>query len=274
MKKKILLIVSTLIFLLCGCSLQNGNKNYPQYFLPIIEELESSRDKYRQTAALPIDVWWDMGSFGGGTCADKIFSCYINGEYYSFDSGNLLSDTDEWDWDAIGIFSDETTNKTFVIFHHFDTVSETKEIPSLILLEFDTDNPEDYIMTPFDVPVLNWTDACYRIGNNIYIAAADNNFASINLDTKELSFCEEEYLFSDSLINEYYGETPYHMCGFRATLDQNDIIVYSAFVSEALDTTPAGMVSVAYEDSQPIAYMVIDLTKERLRDGVKITLLD
>lgn len=243
---------------------------YPKYFLPIIEELESSRDVYMQTIAPPIYTYWDEGVTGGGKYEDAKFSCYIDGETYSFDGNDLLSDTEKWDWDVIGIYPDEITNKTYVIFHHFDVESETIENPALILLEFTTNNPSEYVMYPYETSdLLYWVHTCYRIENHIYIAT-ENDLVSIDLDTKELRFCEEEKNYTNDLVKQYYAETPYEMYQFRATLQQDDTIVYSAFVSDAFDDTPVGLVAVAYEKGEPIAYMIVDLTEEDIRSNLKI----
>lgn len=257
--------------ILCGCFSKNNNASYPEFFSPIIEELENSRDVYLQTIAPPISTWWDTGISGSGKYADTEFICHINGESYSFACNDFPPNADNCSWEVIGIFPDEATSKTFVIFHHFSIASTACEHPTLILLEFFNDDPNKYTITPYESSArFNWFHICYRIENNIYIAAADNNFGSINLNTHTLSYCEEEYYFTNDLVLQYYAQLPYHMCQFRATLQQDDIIVYSAFISEAYDVIPIGLISVAYENAQPIAYMFIDLTTENLRNKLEI----
>ncbi|MBQ7943491.1 MAG: hypothetical protein IJ326_05445 [Lachnospiraceae bacterium] len=243
---------------------------YPKYFLSIIEELETSRDVYMQTITSPIYTYWDEGVTGGGKYEDAKFSCYIDGETYSFDGNDLLSDTEKWDWNVIGIYPDEIANKTYVVFHHFDVESETIENPALILLEFTTNNPSEYTLYPYETSdLLYWIHTCYRIENSIYIAT-ENALVSIDLDTKELRFCEEEKNCVNDLVKEFYAQTSYEMYQFQATLQQDDTVVYSAFVSDAFDDTPVGLVAVAYEKGKPIAYMMVDLIEEDTRSNLKI----
>ncbi len=246
---------------------------YPKYFLSIIEELETSHDVYMQTIAPPITTYWDEGVTGGGKYEDAKFSCYIDGETYSFDGNDLLSDTEKWDWDVIGIYPDEIANKTYIILHHFDVESETIENPALILLEFTTNNPSEYTMYPYETSdLLYWVRTCYRIENNIYIAT-ENDLVSIDLNTKELRFCEEEKNCVNDLVKEFYAQTSYEMYQFRATLQQGDTVVYSAFISEAFDDMPVGLVAVAWEKGEPIAYMIVDLTEGDIRENKKQTVI-
>lgn len=268
MKKRFTLFI--ILFLsLCNCSSKNSNVSYHEYFSPIIEELENFYDVYSQNLAPTISTWWNMGISGGGKYADTEFICYINGKSYSFSDNNLFPNTNDYNGEVIGIFPDEITKKTFVIFHHFDVSSKTNEYPTLILLEFVNDNPSKYTLTPYESSgELNWFPSCYRIENKIYIAAADNTLAAINLNTHELSYFEDEYHYTNNLVQQYYAQTPYQMCQFQAVFQQNDIVVYSAFISEAFDITPVGLISVAYRDSQPIAYIIVDLTVKDLRKNL------
>lgn len=269
--KKSFIVLLTLFLLLSGCSSKNNNTSTPEFFAPVIEELENSREVYLQTIAPPISAWWDSGISGGGCYADNEFVCNINNESYSFAYSDFTSEPDDCSWEVIGVFPDEVNGKTYVLFHHFSVDEETCGHPTLTLLEFLDDDPEQYTITPYESSEeFNWLQICYRIGNNIYIAGADNYFGFIDLDTRTLSYCREEYDFAEALVLEKYAQSPYHMFQFRATLQQDDIIVYSAFISEADDSEPVGVVSVAYENAKPIAYMFVDLTQTDISGNVTI----
>ena len=284
MKRKIarLLVLSTLILSFYGCASGKADQTYPSYFEPVIQELTTGWTDYREghpTSGL-MDVFCDGGMFNGGREENGLFISYIEYEkdtepkFVFFRLKELLTDAeaDEWDWASAGAFLDEEQGKTYLCYYDFNDLTNAGERdPQLILVEFDTEDPENYQATPYAVEprnIFSWYCEGYRIGDDLYIAGQEE-LGAIDLNTKEFRYCREEKSWAEEYAQKVYGEGSYYLRAFRGILEQDDVTVYSAEVAEAIDVPAVGMVFVAVRGNQPIAYMSVDLTAEDITQGVK-----
>lgn len=284
MKRKIarLLVLSTLILSFYGCASGKADQTYPSYFEPVIQELTTGWTDYREghpTSGL-MDAFCDGGMFNGGREENGLFISYIEyekntePEFVFFRLKELLTDAeaDEWDWASAGAFLDEEQGKTYLCYYDFNDLTNAGERdPQLILVEFDTEDPENYQATPYAVEprnIFSWYCECYRIDDNLYVAGEDT-LGVINLSTGEFDYCRDEYALAEEYAQKVIGEETYYMRTFRAILQQDDVTVYSAEIAEANDSPAVGMIFVAIRDNQPIAYMSVDLTAEDITQGVK-----
>ncbi len=271
--KQQLLFLGIMVPLLCGCS-SNGQE-YPEYFAPIVRELETSPE----TIIPVMDVKWDKGiDYYSDEYANKIYACSINNVEYEFSLEDELESAKQWHWSTAGIFSGEE-EMTYICLND-NTVMYGDDIPQspqLLLIEFSTNKPEEYQVWSYTVePVyaFGWDVICYQLQNHIYIAG-EKELASINLDTKEYDCYNEEYAYAEKYIKDKYGEEPYHIFYFRAVLEQDDVIVYSVEVDESFDElSPIGMLYVAFRDHNPIANMYVDLTNDNVMDNILIELME
>ena len=264
-----------------------GKNDYPEYFSPIVQEIEASRNDIRETQFYSMSKWWE-DSIGAGAYEDKVFTCYIDGEYYPFDLKDELTDSQEWAWLAAGVFHREAESRMYVCLNDFNAVPSGMEQivrnPQLILIEFSTDNPKDYQVTSYAVEPYGafvWVDGmCYRIGNRIYLksGSAPYDLGVINLDTKQFHYCVDEYsalkVYAERFIQEKYAGENYSMYSLSGTFEQDDVIVYSATITEASDVAPVGIVFSAYRDNDLIAYMGVDLTTVEVEDGIEVEIVE
>ena len=222
----------------------------------------------------------DSGVTNGGREENGLFISYIEyekdtePEFVFFRLKELLTDAeaDEWDWASAGAFLDEEQGKTYLCYYDFNDLTNAGERdPQLILVEFDTEDPENYQATPYAVEprnIFSWYCEGYRIGDDLYIAGQEE-LGAIDLNTKEFRYCREEKSWAEEYAQKVYGEGSYYLRAFRGILEQDDVTVYSAEVAEAIDVPAVGMVFVAVRGNQPIAYMSVDLTAEDITQGVK-----
>lgn len=261
--------------------------DYPEYFSSIVQEIEASRDAIRELPFYSMSKWWE-DSIGVGAYADKVFTCYIDGEYYPFDLKDELTDSQEWKWIAAGVFHREGENRVYACLNDFNAVPSGMEQivrnPQLLLIEFSTDEPQNYNVTPYTVEPYGafvWVDGmCYRIGNNIYIKSksAQYDLGVINLDTKQFHYCVDEYSameeYAEKFIQEKYAGENYAMYSLSGTFEQDGVIVYSATITEASDVAPVGIVFSAYRDNDLIAYMGVDLTTDEVENGIEVEIVE
>ncbi|MBQ8279457.1 MAG: DUF4825 domain-containing protein [Roseburia sp.] len=216
-----------------------------------------------QTASVE-NVYWN-----GHYDEDAKSYVFKNGEEtYVYDLADVLNSSDDWNWVTAGIFFDDDNEKTYLCLTDFNYV-DGKEVHrnlQTLLIEFPKDNPNDYKVTAFEEG-LAWIDRCYFIKDTIYIRG-ESLLLALNVDTKELRSCKEERTLLEAYAQEEFGG--YHIFFFDAIRKQNDMIVYSAVVSEAEDVTPVGMVFVTYKDGKPIGYMSADYSAENATDGITI----
>lgn len=282
MKKKSALLLSALILILCGCTLEKADPGCPSYFQPILQKLTTDWTDYREggfPTSLLLDALCDNGMTNGGREENGIFTCYVkpendmDGDYVTFDLRELLTDEEDWEWASAGAFNDKDKGKTYICYYDSNLLTKVEEKDiQLILVEFDTDAPENYQATPYSVEPqdsFSWYCRCYRIDDNMYVAG-EEELGVINLNTKKFDYCRDEYALAEGFAQKVIGEETYYMRTFRAILQQDDVTVYSAEIAEAMDTPAVGMIFVAIRDDQPIAYMSIDLTTDDIGDGVEI----
>lgn len=260
------------MLLLCGCSAQKEDESCPEYFKPILQELELNREEIKLgRRGSVIDNWMDMGGDGGGIYSDsdnlnKVFPVYIDGERITFDLKDELTNADHWDWMEAGAFFGEGHVETYILLSDFNITGDDMRNPQMLLLEFPADDPEAYQVTPYTVEpasLFAWVDSCYRMGNKLYIASHEN-MGIIDLETKELHVCSEEHAAMEKYAEETQkmaSEEGYGVWFFRAILERDGVTVFSAEISEGNDAPyPAGLIFTAFRDNEPIAYMSVDLT--------------
>ena len=263
----------------------DGKNDYPEYFSPIVQEIEASRNDIRETMFYSMSKWWE-DSIGVGAYEDKVFTCYIDGEYYPFDLKDELTDSQEWDWMTAGVFHREGEDRAYACLNDFNAtpsgMEPTVRNPQLILIDFSMDDPKDYNVTPYTIEPYGefvWVDVCYRIGNNIYIKSESAyDLGVINLNTKQFHYCIDEYSameeYAGKFIQEKYAGENYSMYSLSGTFEQDGVIVYSATISEADDVPPVGIVFSAYRDNELLAYMGVDLTTAEVSDGIEVELVE
>ncbi|MCH5249936.1 MAG: hypothetical protein J1E98_08380 [Lachnospiraceae bacterium] len=266
-------------------SYTEGKTIYPEYFAPIVQEIEASRDDIRESLFYSMNKWWE-DSIGVGAYEDKVFTCYIDGEYYPFDLKDELTDSQEWEWMAAGVFYREGENRAYACLSDFNPTPSGMEPvvrnPQLLLIDFSMDDPKDYNVTPYTIEPYGefvWVDVCYRIGNNIYIKSESAyDLGVINLNTKQFHYCVEEYSamkeYAEKFIQEKFAGENYSMYSLSGTFEQDGVIVYSATITETSDVAPVGIVFSAYKDGKLLAYMGVDLTTAEVSDGIEVELVE
>ncbi len=280
MGKKILLCAITVSLVLSGCSL-GASADCPAYFTPIIEEMEENPEKYLNTGCFVIDKWWTQG-VQSGTYDDKVYTSYFDGVTQEFDLSDVLQETDTWTWLTAGAFQTKGEERTYIALIDFNLTLEdgTEPSPQIMLLDYATDNPKDYQVTPYTVEPAKefcWVEQCYRMNDKIYIGSsgavgsdgAMHHLGRIDLTTREFYDCKKEWQAISSYAESKFEEG-YYPNFFRTVLEQDGITVYSASISEANDTPCIGAVLMAYQNDTPIAYMTVDLTAEKIADGLEI----
>ena len=291
--KKYRIVISVLLIIcvagvasdLLMTSYTEGKTIYPEYFAPIVKEIETSRDDIRETMFYSMSKWWE-DSIGVGAYEDKVFTCYIDGEYYPFDLKDELTDSQEWAWMAVGVFHREGENRAYACLNDFNPTPSGMEPvvrnPQLLLIDFSMDDPKDYNVTPYTIEPYGefvWVDVCYRIGNNIYIKSESTyDLGVINLNTKQFHYCIDEYSameeYADKFIQEKFAGENYSMFSLSGTYEQDGVIVYSATITETSDVAPVGIVFSAYRDGELLAYMGVDLTTAEVSDGIEVELVE
>lgn len=275
MKRGSIWLIFALFLFLCGCIEKKDVETCPEYFESVIHVVETSHEAIRETLYFTMDEWWEK-SMGTGVYKDEKYTCYIDEKAYIFDMKAIALDEKQW-WETAGIFQHSGEDRIYICLYdaNITYVEETATTLQLILIDCAVDDPQDYQITPYSVEpsyLFNWVNNCYRIGDYIYIAGQEE-LGAINLQTKQLYCCRNEYLYLEEYAQEKYGEKPYHIYHFNATLEQEDVIVYSAAVSQANDISPIGVVCIACKDGKPIAYMSINLATDEIKENVDIEVL-
>jgi len=271
MKKRTVFLVCILILILFGCSTETEEAVCPDYFAPVLQEIEAS-DGYISPV---MTKWWVQSLSFSEDYADKIYTCDIEGTAYSFNLQNELTDAEEWYWSTAGIFADK--DKRYICLHDYNILYDESIIqtPQLLLIEFSIENPGKYQIYSYTVEpsdLFGWDVVCYCIGDNIYIAG-EAELAVINLSSKQLRYCTEENNALQNLVNEKYGREIYHTFLFRAIFEQDDVVIYSAQISEAIDTPAIGMMYIACKDGEIVSYLSVNLSAEQTKEDIKIKLL-
>ena len=188
MKRKIALplLLSFLVFSFGGCASKKAEQAYPSYFEPVIQELTFGWTTYREghpTSGLT-DAFCDSGLFNGGREENGLFISYIEYEkdtepqFVFFHLDDLLTDAeaDEWDWASAGAFCDEEQGKTYLCYYDFNDLTNAGERdPQLILVEFDTADPENYQATPYAVEPRNIFSMGFRLSNILVMSFSRRN---------------------------------------------------------------------------------------------------
>lgn len=240
----------------------------PIYFAPIVQELESAGDE----AAFVMNRWWDKGLDWSEEYADKTYTCTIEENTHVFSLEEELSGAEQWYWQGAGVFC--TEGKTSICLRDFNIMYDenTVQAPQLLLLEFSDENPAEYEVTPYEVDpadLFGWDVECYRIGDNIYLAG-ETALAAVNLQTKQFSYCREEYAQAREYVMQKNNGEPYEIFLFRAVLEKDGVVVYSAKLAQDIDMPPTGMIYIACRDGKAIAYMTVELTEDNGAGSIEI----
>lgn len=280
--KKGLFLLSGLVLFCTGCSTARPESSVPAYFAPIAQELESDWEnimdelpEFNAISTWRAEEWPWTGHFEGNT-----YQAYCDGEWLTpFDLEDELVDSQEGDpWrNILGVYQESGSDNLYVCLNASDLVWDQQESEhiykndQILLLEYSTSQPQNYQVTakyrnPQYSPGIN--PYTYCLGDRIYISADYNKLMAIDLNTKELSYCDEEY----KAINEYAVEKfDKGAVSFAVVYEQEDVTVYSGAVmnDEAVPAT-RGMVFVAFRDGKPIARMCADFTAGGSAEGIEI----
>ncbi len=281
MKKGVFFLIGLLSFL-TGCTIAKAENFVPTYFASLMQELESDWEnimvelpEINTISTWHAEEWPETGRFEGNT-----YQAYCDGEWMTpFDLEDELVDSQEGDpWrNILGVYQKADSDNLYVCLNAFDMVWEQQESKhvyrndQILLLECSGSQPQNYQVTaiyrnPQYSPGIN--PYTYCLGDRIYISADYDKLMAIDLNTKELSYCDEEY----KAINEY-AEEKYDKgaVSFAVVYEQDDVTVYSGAVmnDEAIPAT-RGMVFVAFRDGKPIARMCADFTAGDSAKGIEI----
>ena len=267
MKKNILMITS-IVLILSGCSTKKDENTADavNYLAPVIKELQSSGEEM-----IPImDVWWDYGIHYNEAYSDKVYTCNIGKDTFSFDLTAELTNGEQWHWRAAGIFIDEGQDKNYICLQDYNILYEDDIVqdPQLLLIEFSSGQPQEYKIWSYTIEppdLFGWDVVCYRIKDNIFIAG-EKEMAVISLDTEQLRYCNQEYAAIEKCIENRFGEEPYHMFLFRGVLEQDGVMVYSAEIAEAVDMPPIAMIYAAYKENNLVSYIIKDLITDEITE--------
>lgn len=212
----------------------------------------------------------------------KRYTSYFDGVTEEFDLSKVLTESDVWEWTTAGAFQTKEEERTYIALIDFNLALEEGKEPSpqILLLDYATDDPKDYHVTPYTVEPPKefcWVDQCYRLNDKIYIASSRimgsdgemQHLGAIDLKSKEFYDCKDEWQNLSRYAKSKF-EKEYAPFFFRTVLEQDDVIVYSAAVSEADDIPCIGAVFMACKEGVPAAYMSCDFRCETLQDGIEI----
>ena len=212
----------------------------------------------------------------------KRYTSYFDGVTEEFDLSRVLTESDVWEWTTAGAFQTKEEERTYIALIDFNLALEEGKEPSpqILLLDYATDDPKDYHVTPYTVEPPKefcWVDQCYRLNDKIYIASSRimgsdgemQHLGAIDLKSKEFYDCKDEWQNLSRYAKSKF-EKGYAPFFFRTVLEQDDVIVYSAAVSEADDIPCIGAVFMACKEGVPAAYMSCDFRCETLQDGIEI----
>lgn len=272
--KKILLFMAVgLAAFLSGCSMEKSSDDIPEYFEPIAELINADDDF--ANILYTADTWREK-SIGGGSYEEGKFSCSIDGIDYTFDLNYMLTESDKWEWVLEGLFYRDGEDKAYALFNDFNLTPDGEEVqernPQLILIEFIISNPSDYQATSYNIKPYGeflWFDDIYRIGDNLYFRAqtAQYSLAFINLNTKELHYCKDEFLSVEKYAEDYIQENfsdNMKVTFLDCVSEQNDTKIYCAQIGEANDTEAVGLIYMAYKDFDAVAYMCVNLGADNI----------
>lgn len=251
--KKLAVLLCVLSACLVGCTGTKG-ADYKKELKEVVafqkEAVSSSR--------------WEESIAPGGKYENKVFSCYIDGEWVDFDLSEELTAADEWDWTVAGVFRREGEEKTYVCLRDINMQRETVQVPQLMLLEFDTENPQEYTLYPYELEnpqVFGWeVDACYRMEEEIYVSFR-NETVAINTDTKELRNCEKEVAWLETYAADKAADKE-SLHNFRAVSVKDGAVTYAAQISENFTDTAMKKVYVTVKDGEAKAYAYVELTQD------------
>lgn len=246
---------------------------YHAYFEPVIEEISASPE----TMDSVIQKWMIPGLDYTEEYADKVYTCEIKGEQYSFDLQEELAGEEEWHWLTAGIFSGKG-NQRYICLYDLTPMYEedTERDVQLLCIAFSADKPEDYQVYSYRVePSYAFVaNVCYQLGNRIYLAG-EKELGVIDLDTMEFQLCRQETEALSELAVKEYGEEPYHPFLFRAIREVEGFVIYSAQVSEAMDEEPVHMIYLACKNGVPVAYITVsaDSLTEQVKEGIEVEIV-
>ncbi len=205
-----------------------------------------------------------------GSYENQTLTLSIENEVYSIDLSNELEASKTYEWEIMGIYhSYNKYDDIYIFLNDFDVNadgSSTRE-PGLLMVTFSPNNPDNYQITSYQGS-FEWYDNCYMIGDNFYIQD-ENGLRTINVITKDLYECKEEYaLLKDYAANSFHESNLCYL--FNASQEIYDVTIYSAMVSEAEDIPPVGMVFMAYKDGKPFAFLRVDFSADNALNGIRV----
>lgn len=264
---------------------------YPFYFQPIADEIHNLAEQGNNDWWM-LSTWWEDNAYGvcnederftvcGGTYAQKSFTLTyefqqskwktLEGEI-TFDLSPYITSEAEGDWLMAACFYQEERDTMYMILHNF-AIWESEESqeawieqesgsPQLMLLECSLMKKDKQHVTAYEVEPLSrfsWAADCRMIGDTIYIANGPGDtkdIAAIDLETRELRYCVEEYQALQEYASESFDMEEYHLMLQEAVYEQDDVTVYSAKVgNDGFDGPATAHVFVAFQNGEPIDYM-------------------
>ena len=98
--------------------------------------------------------WWSKGvQTGIYDNESKIYTSYFDGVTEEFDLSKVLTESDVWEWTTAGAFQTKEEERTYIALIDFNLALEEGKEPSpqILLLDYATDDPKDYHVTPYTV---------------------------------------------------------------------------------------------------------------------------
>lgn len=273
---------------------------YPFYFQPIANEIHNQLNQGNcdwwsmstgcEEAAYSVGSVGDGFTVCGGAYAQKSFTLTyefqksqwktLKGEV-TFDLTPYITSQAEGDWLTAACFYKEERDTMYIILHNFAMweseeskqawIEQESGSPQLMLLECSLKKDKQNV-TAYEVEPLSrfsWTADCRMIGDTIYIANGPGDtkdIAAIDLETRELRYCVDEYQALQEYASESFDMEECHLMLHEAVYEQGDVTVYSAKVgNDGFDGPATAHVFVAFQNGEPIDYMTYDVETQEIK---------
>lgn len=293
-KQKIIAVMLILVVMWTGCSNSTNNpaigneelktSAYPDYFLPIISELEGS-----ETA-----VSYERPTYGLTLChtktpEDGITMAYAktnasssNGFQYHLNwlvlnDGRTLENVtidleryqvEDNQWSDDGVFYVEETDSILLKFDILFVADEEDTGPSILVVQIPAEHPSKYTISTYNNAELKkaslWGSATCQLGAALYEslnASESKNIWEFNMVSKLFNSLSYVCDSCDEIIDEMIEEKALEndcVTSYAVELAQEDVTVYSGTVFGATDEEKIVTVYLAYRGRDLIDVLVVD----------------
>lgn len=268
-KRGKIIVLTVMLLSLCGC----GGQKYPDYFQKIVDAheqgIETGRDDGLQRSYEETYSKDTINAYADTVPRPKLgeFNYYLNWlktedgtvlENISVDLKPYMQDAQNGECGTGGVFYED--KKVFIAI----SVSEW-ELPNecivdkTLLLEFSTENPDEYVVTEFNIS--SSFECPYRVADKLcFRNGAGTPIYQIDMETKEVYDCSRELEtakeYAESMSEKFGKEVSLYWLSAKDYVD--GVMVYSGTVQEEMDSENLASIYLAYEGETLVGVLMID----------------